>query len=281
MLVSSTAPLPNNTLTPIPQAWVDQRNAQIGLLSLKAARAAAITNCYAPANGFIDTVGPYTAQEVASVQATSGAAASDLAGATIPSSTGLVTANGSAAPGGTAAFFGPAGASLIGGGKGRHPGRLMFPGWHPNANGHGGPGGNGPRASSSSGTSTGGTANITSVPTDQPQKFAGPAPTVLPYNLMPLQTPGFTPDQMVPSQTVCGQKGNTPMDQPKMAMPKLFPNIRVGSGPAGMGSYSPDWGAARRGKCVGGDAGDAGGINWGGLLVALAVSFGIMYVMED
>jgi hypothetical protein len=83
---------------------------------------------------------------------------------------------------------------------------------------------------------------------------------------------------MAESQTACGQKGNTPMEQPHMAMPKMFPNIRTGSGPAGMGDYSPVWGSSRRGKCVGGDQ---GGINWGGILVALAVGFGIMYVMED
>jgi hypothetical protein len=88
MLVSSTAPLPYNTQTPVPQSWVDQRNAAIGLFSLRAAQSLAITNCYTPAGGFAESVGPYVASEVAQSQVSSAQAASDLSGATIPSAAG-------------------------------------------------------------------------------------------------------------------------------------------------------------------------------------------------
>src|ERR1700679_729398 len=88
MLVSSSGPLPNNGQTPVPQSWVDQRNAAIGLLSLRAAQSLAITNCFTPAGGFAESVGPYTAAEVASSQVSSAQVASDLSGATIPSAGG-------------------------------------------------------------------------------------------------------------------------------------------------------------------------------------------------
>jgi hypothetical protein len=88
MLVSSSAPLPPNTLTPVPQSWVDQRNAAIGLLSLRAAQSLAITNCFTPAGGFAESVGPYTAAEVAASQASSAQVASDASGSTIPSAAG-------------------------------------------------------------------------------------------------------------------------------------------------------------------------------------------------
>lgn len=69
MLLSSSAPLPNNTLTPIPQAWLDAGNARIGMLTLLANRAKSITDCYAPASSFIESSGPVVAASVAQVQA--------------------------------------------------------------------------------------------------------------------------------------------------------------------------------------------------------------------
>lgn len=69
MLVSSSAPLPNNTLTPIPQSWVDAGNARIGMLTLLANRAKSITDCYAPASSFLSDAGPIVAAEVAQAQA--------------------------------------------------------------------------------------------------------------------------------------------------------------------------------------------------------------------
>jgi hypothetical protein len=267
MLVSSTAPLPNNSLTPIPQSWVDARNLQIGLLSAKAAYAASITSCYAPANSFIDSVGPYTAQEVASTQATSGQVASDLSGATIPNGSGSMSSNGPAMP--------------VGGGRwavGRrgHPKRLMPAGWTPGAPGGSGAN-NGPNFSSTSGTSTGGYANMTSEPlSPTTNSITGPPPTVMPYNIMPLNSPGFRPQQMEASEHPCGGNQQSTRVLPQMLMPKMFPNLQRGTVNSGMSGYSPGWGSARRGgSCA------SGGLNWGGLLLAFAVGFGLMAVMDE
>ncbi len=65
----STAPLPNNSLTPIPQSVVDRRNAKIGLLGLLTTRARSITDCYAPAVSFIPSSGLNVAAQVAQAQA--------------------------------------------------------------------------------------------------------------------------------------------------------------------------------------------------------------------
>jgi hypothetical protein len=69
MLVSSSAPLPNNSLTPLPQAWADARNARMGMLTLLANRAKSITDCYAPASSFVADAGPIFAAQVAQTQA--------------------------------------------------------------------------------------------------------------------------------------------------------------------------------------------------------------------
>lgn len=65
----SDAPLPPNSLTPIPQSWVDSRNAKIGLLGLLTTRARSITDCYAPPVSFIASSGPNVAAQVAQAQA--------------------------------------------------------------------------------------------------------------------------------------------------------------------------------------------------------------------
>ncbi len=65
----STAPLPSNSLTPIPQSVVDRRNAKIGLLGLLTTRARSITDCYAPAVSFIPSSGLNVAAQVAQAQA--------------------------------------------------------------------------------------------------------------------------------------------------------------------------------------------------------------------
>lgn len=69
MLVSSSAPLPNNTLTPIPQGWVDKRNLQIGLLSQRVREAQAITDCYTAASSLATSSGSIVAAQAAQVQA--------------------------------------------------------------------------------------------------------------------------------------------------------------------------------------------------------------------
>jgi hypothetical protein len=62
-----------------------------------------------------------------------------------------------------------------------------------------------------------------------------------------------------------------------MLMPPMFPNVAQGyqAGASGLGDYAPAWGTARRGRSC-----NSGGINWGGLLVAFVVGFGVMAVME-
>jgi hypothetical protein len=80
MLLSSSAPLPNNSLTPLSQSWVDARNARIGMLTLLANRAKSITDCYAPAVSFLSDVGPIVAAQVAQAQ-------SNMSNATIASGT--------------------------------------------------------------------------------------------------------------------------------------------------------------------------------------------------
>lgn len=217
MLVSSSAPLPNNTLTPIPQSWVDQRNAAIGLFSLRAAQALAITNCFTPAGGFAESVGPYTAAEVAQSQASSPAAASAVAGATIPSAAGTSPA----------------------------------------------------------------VASITSAPGSAPS-IVNPPPQVLPYNNVSLQALGLPPPGRSSScntgqALTYKQRMNQP--QPKMLMPKTFPHITEGSAPGpGLGAYAPAWGTARRGASCSNGGGE---INWGGAVIALAVAFGIVALMES
>src|SRR5580692_2872250 len=91
MLVSSSAPLPSNTLTPVPQSWVDARNAKMNSLELRAQYAKALTDCFVPAGGF-GSAGIST--EVAQSQVSSPQLASDIAGATTPSSSGAVSATG-------------------------------------------------------------------------------------------------------------------------------------------------------------------------------------------
>ena len=68
MLLSSAAPLPNNTLTPIPQSAVDCANAKIGYLSLLAKQARAITDCYTAASSYA-AQSPMIASTVAATQA--------------------------------------------------------------------------------------------------------------------------------------------------------------------------------------------------------------------
>jgi hypothetical protein len=80
MLLSSTAPLPNNSLTPLPQSWADARNARIGMLTLLTNRAKSITDCYAPAASFLSDAGPIVAAQVAQAQA-------NMSNATIASGT--------------------------------------------------------------------------------------------------------------------------------------------------------------------------------------------------
>ena len=67
---------------------MDARNAQIGLLSLRAAQSAAITNCYTPAAGLTEDAGPYVAAEANQQAASSAQVASDLSGATVTSAAG-------------------------------------------------------------------------------------------------------------------------------------------------------------------------------------------------
>lgn len=69
MFLPSTAPLPNNSLTPLPQSWADERNARVGLLTLLTNRARAITDCYAPPSSFLEDAGPIVAARVAQAQA--------------------------------------------------------------------------------------------------------------------------------------------------------------------------------------------------------------------
>jgi hypothetical protein len=214
MLVPSTAPLPNNTLTPIPQTWVDARNAAIGLFSLRAAQSLAITNCYTPAGGYAESVGPYTAAEVAASQVSSAQAASDLSGATIPSAAGTSPA----------------------------------------------------------------VAPTSSWLTDTPS-IVGPAPIVLPFNAVGLDAPGLPHPSGPTNSCQTRQQTNQRQAQPQMLMPKHFPTLVPGDPIAGgLGDYAPTWGASRGGSSCNG--GNGGGIHWGSAVIALAVAFGIMAVLE-
>ena len=223
MLVSSSAPLPSNTLTPIPQSWVDNRNAHVNALAMKVAWAKAITDCYASAQGVAESVGPSTALEVWISQLASPQAASDFAGATMPSSSGLVSATGT--------------------------------------------------------NST--LAPVSSNPLLTAPPVWGPPPIVIPFNTVSLQAPSLpAPNNRssCPGQGTLTYQQRMNQPQPKMVMPKYFPILQRGtlSSPRGLGDYSPAWGSARRG---GQDCGGSG-INWGGLVVAAAVAFGVMALIE-
>ena len=304
MLVSSSAPLPPNTLTPIPQALVDFRNLQIGLLTARVNYARSITDCYAEQSGVAGSVGPYTAAELSASQVTSGAAASDVAGATIPSSSGVVTTNG-AGTGGPVAVHVGGGRWAVSGPGGRGPRRLMPQGWTPqgagmtaNPTGSGVIGSiaqalgltpsapvvpqNSPTQSSPNGTAVNTYANVTSNPSSPVGTIVSPAPNVIPMNTVTVQSPGFSPAQTKQLRSSCGTSPNSQTQQPQMAMPKMFPNITKGSGvPRGMGDYSPIWGTSACGNGSNGSgSSSSSGINWMGMLLALSVSLGIIVVME-
>lgn len=92
----STAPPPNNSLTPIPQSVVDLRNAKIGLLGLLTTRARSITDCYAPAVSFIPlglNVTAQVAQAQANVSTDTIASGTDYGTPAAPSSGNLQSSN--------------------------------------------------------------------------------------------------------------------------------------------------------------------------------------------
>jgi len=200
----------------------------------------------------------------------------------------------------------------VGGGRwavsgpgGRGPRRLMPKGWNPQGSGvavsspgmvgaiaqalgltPSAPMGtvpqNSPNTSSPSGTSTDTYANVTSNPSSPVGTIAGPAPTVVPMNIITVQSPGFSAAQSKPLGSSCGASSSRQTQQPQMAMPKMFPDITKGSGvPQGMGGYAPTWGTSACGDgSNGSSSGSGSGINWMGMLLALSVSLGIIVVME-
>lgn len=77
----STAPLPSNSLTPLPANWDVWMNLPAALLSEQVRYAQSITDCYVEATDFVNSVGALAASEVAAAQMTSADAAASASDA--------------------------------------------------------------------------------------------------------------------------------------------------------------------------------------------------------